>query len=109
MAIEFKDLSAEEQDRVRRALARYDKAAHAVQSGIAMWMSLDPSLFTPKHMRVGIDTGKAELWGLAQLLISKGVITLTEYHEAIADAMEEEKTRWEKEIGERLGREVSLK
>jgi hypothetical protein len=108
MAIEFKDLSAEEQASVRRALGRYNVAAHAVQAGISMWMSIDPALFTPKHIRVGVDTGKAELWGLAQLLISKGVFTLTEFHEAMADAMEEEKTRWEKEISERTGSPVVL-
>ena len=87
---------------------RYNAAAHAVQSGIAMLMHHRPSIAEPKHLRVGIDTAKAEQAGLALLLINKGVFTLEEYQQAMADAMEQEKARSESELSELLGTQVHL-
>jgi hypothetical protein len=109
MGSDEKDLSPEDRKRIEAADKRYYDAAHGVQAGVGMWMDLDPVLFTPRHLRVGIDTQKADLWGLARLLMKKGILTRAEYHEAMADAMEEERARWEKEIGERLGSKITLK
>lgn len=81
---------------------RYLDAAHAVQSGIAMMEHLNPTLFSPKHARVGIDTSKVEHAGLVTLLISKGLFTKAEYYAAMADAMEEEQRRSEAELGAKL-------
>jgi hypothetical protein len=78
--------------------ARYMAAAHAVQSAIAVYLNrkwgVDDD--TPignllKHLRVGIDSAKAEQGALARLLVAKGVITEDEYVAAMADAMEAEK------------------
>jgi hypothetical protein len=109
MGSDEKDLSPEDRRRIEAADRRYYDAAHGVQAGIGMWMDLDPVLFTPKHLRVGIDAQKADLWGLAKLLMDKNVITRVEYHEAMAASMEEERGRWEKEIGERLGSKITLR
>lgn len=89
-----------EQDR-----ARYMAAAHAVQSAIALDMTrrhnidIDSTLGRfLKHLRVGVDSAKAEQGALATLLIEKGVITGDEYVKAMADAMEREKAMYEAEI-----------
>lgn len=89
-----------EQDR-----ARYMAAAHAVQSAIALDLTrrhgidVDTTLGRfLKHLRVGVDSAKAEQGALATLLIEKGVITGDEYVAAMADAMEREKAMYEAEI-----------
>ena len=87
---------------------RYDAAAHAVQTGIATLMGLDPKLASPKNLRTGLDCGKADMEGLVTLLIAKGVFTEAEYGAAMADAMEREKARWEADMSTKLGRKVSL-
>jgi hypothetical protein len=93
---------------------RYAAAAHAVQSGIAMTMSLDGHVTTadgpasPKHLRVGVDTSKAEQGALAQLLIDKGVFTQEEYFRAIVEGLEAEKIRHEALLSQRLGATVTL-
>lgn len=87
---------------------RYEAAAHAVQSGIAMLMNRDAKFTTPKHLRVGIDTTKADHGGLAALLIEKGIFTSEEYTKAMADAMEREKTEWEIRLSEMFGAKIVL-
>ena len=87
---------------------RYDAAAHAVQTGIATLLGLDPKLASPKNLRTGLDCGKADMEGLVTLLIAKGVFTEAEYGAAMADAMEREKARWEADMSTKLGRKVSL-
>jgi hypothetical protein len=93
----------DDEQRLLKAIARYEAAGHAVQSGIAHAIELGWNGTTPKHMRTGIDLGKADLEGLATLLISKGLITEVEYHEAVADAVEREKARWQIFIAELMG------
>ena len=67
---------------------RYRAAAHRVQTAIAFQPG-SPAL-QPKHMRVGIDMSKADAAGLARLLIEKGIFTLEEYQEALAESAEAE-------------------
>lgn len=97
-----------DEDRIAAAHERYNSALHAVQSGLAIWMNIDADLFSPKHMRVGIDATKADMGGLANLLIKKGLITLVEYHEAMADGMEQEKLRWERDLSAYFKKTVTL-
>jgi len=59
----------------------YEAAAHGVQTAIAHEMNLKRSATDPKHLRVGIDMQKADLGGLAMLLVDKGVFTQEEYFE----------------------------
>lgn len=81
----------------RRALIeRYHAAAHGVQSAVAFEIAgaLSPA-HEPKHLRVGVNTGKVEQAALVKLLIRKGLITELEYLDAVAEAMEEELARYE--------------
>lgn len=86
---------------------RYIAAAHRVQTGAAMRQGHPDQ--TPKHLRVGIDLGKAEAAGLVDLLIEKGIFTKDEYVKAIADAVEQEADMVEKEVQESMGHKVKLR
>ncbi len=88
--------------------ARYRRAAHAVQSGVATEQELGSQDGTPKHLRVGINTAKAEQAALARLLIAKGIFTELEYMEAMAEGMEAEQKLYEERLTQRLGRPVTL-
>jgi predicted unusual protein kinase regulating ubiquinone biosynthesis (AarF/ABC1/UbiB family) len=82
---------------IEKNKARYDVAAHAMQTGVAYEMNKglrDPAT-EPKHLRVGINAAMADHEGLARLLIRKGVITEEEYVESMADAMERELKRYQ--------------
>lgn len=92
--------SASEYDdnqRISIAKERYRQAAHAVQTGIAF--ATDKTDQTSKHLRVGLDLSKSDQAGLAALLISKGVFSMADYIEAIADQAEIEAEMRAKEIG----------
>jgi hypothetical protein len=73
-----------------QAIQRYSKAAHAMQTAVAVKMEHEPKETEPKHLRVGINSALSNTGGLVTLLIEKGVFTLEEYHTAMADAMERE-------------------
>jgi hypothetical protein len=78
---------------------RYLSAGHKIQSAIAFLMNF-PARYSaqePKHLRVGVDTLKAEQAGLADLLIAKGVFTKDEYAEAVTRAVEVEAERYTRE------------
>lgn len=88
---------------IERAEARYEAAAHAMQSGVAMKMSFAPSETTPKHLRVGVNSALSNAGGLVTLLMEKGLITREEYTSAIADAMERERDIYLSELREHFG------
>lgn len=94
----------DEVEKIEKANARYLRAAHRVQSAIAA-MPDDPGQ-TPKHLRTGLDMRAADAGGLAKLLIDKGVFTLVEYHEAMAEAAEEEADEHERVLSEKYGMKV---
>ena len=93
---------------------RYERAAHAMQSGVAMTMHLDhqdghdTKDTEPKHLRTGINSALVDTAALVRLLVEKGIITADEYWKALADEMEREKESYEKPLSERLGRDVTL-
>lgn len=83
----------------------YMQAAHGVQTAIKYEMlqrGLDADshklLNYAKHLRVGIDLGKADMAGLAGLLIRKGFITEAEYLEAMRLGANEELARYNEHI-----------
>jgi hypothetical protein len=84
---------------------RYMRAAHGIQSAIAFLMNRGPRFagVEPKHLRVGIDTSKAEFGALAELLIRKGVITEGEYVEAMTTGLERELERYTEEARRETG------
>jgi hypothetical protein len=89
-------------------LDRYFRAAHAMQSGVAMEMNHAPESTQPKHLRVGINTSMSDHAALVTLLIDKGVFTQEEYAKALADAMESEKKSYEQRLSQHFGKPITL-
>ena len=87
---------------------RYTAAAHAMQSGVATEMGINPAPTEPKHLRVGVNSALVDSSALAELLISKGVITEDEYLEAIAAAMEREARTYEQRLSDHFGKTITL-
>lgn len=87
---------------------RYVDACHAMQSGIAMMMNYDSASTTPKHLRVGVNSAMVDSSALANLLISKGIITEEEYFKAIADGMEKEVQDYKLRIRIALAKKLNL-
>jgi hypothetical protein len=87
---------------------RYEAAAHAVQSGVAMEMNFNSKPTDPKHLRTGINIGMSDHASLVRLLCAKGFITEEEYLEAIADGMEAERKAYEEKLRTRFGNRVTL-
>ncbi len=85
---------------------RYERALHAMQTGVATWMGVDKNETTAKHLRVGVNSALCDTAALAKLLIAKGLITEEEYLKAIADTMEAEVKRYEERLS---GQGVSIK
>lgn len=83
-------------------VARYLAASHAMQSGVLAEQQLGSTDGSPKHLRVGVNSGAVCLAALTGLLIAKGVITLDEYERANADEMEIEQKRYEERLGVKL-------
>lgn len=75
----------------------YERHAHRVQTAIAALMAYGSARSTePKHLRVGIDTARADQGGLATLLIAKGIFTESEYISALTVAMKQEADSYER-------------
>lgn len=89
------DLSPEDQARIAAANDRYNAAAHGMQSGVAFEHSAGSTDATPKHLRVGINSAMVNCEAVAHLLIERGLFSLADYIEEIADAMEREVQRYE--------------
>lgn len=89
-------------------LTKYHANCHAVQSGVAQMMHVDPGFTTPKHLRVGIDLTKSDHGALAKLLIDKGIITEEEYVDAVLDFTEREKASYEKRLSDHYGITITL-
>lgn len=87
---------------------RYQAAAHAMQTGVAMTMNRDRNETDPKHLRVGINSAHVSVAALAKILIGKGVITLDEYTAANADQMETEAESYRQKLTKWLGTDVTL-
>jgi hypothetical protein len=87
---------------------RYRAAAHAMQTGVATKMAVDPSETTPKHLRVGVNSAMVENAALVKLLIAKGIVTEAEWFSALADQMEAEKALYEKYLSVHFGNNIRL-
>lgn len=77
------------------AEARYLRACHAMQSGVALEHSQGSNDGSPKHLRVGINSAHVSTAALLGLLIEKGLLTYEEYVIAVADQMEAEVALYE--------------
>lgn len=83
--------------------AEYMAACHAMQSGVAMKMHSDPNETEPKHLRVGVNAAMVEFGALTKLLFDKGVITELEFAEYLAQAMRDEVSKYEDDLGYKRG------
>lgn len=93
---------------VAQAQQRYMAALHAMQSGVAAEMQLDPTPSNPKHLRVGVNSALVSHSALVRLLIDKGVITEPEWFTALANAMEQEVKTYEERLSDHYGSRVHL-
>lgn len=89
-------------------VTRYRAAAHAMQSGVAANMQIDPADTQPKQLRVGVNAAMRDLASVVHLLVAKGIITEEEYTKAIADGMEEEKASYEKLLSDYYQTNITL-
>lgn len=83
--------------------ARYMAAAHAMQSGVAMWMNYDPDETRPKDLRVGVNSALVSNGALVKLLVEKGIITDEEYMTSLIEMMERETEDYRQRIQQRIG------
>ena len=90
-------------ERMAAAQDRYNRAAHAMQSGVRWEHAEGSTDGNPKHLRVGVNSAHIATAALAGLLINRGLFTLEEYIEAQADEMEAEVKRYEDRINAKLG------
>lgn len=89
-------------------IQRYESLMHAIQTGVATEMGLGSKDTTPKHLRVGINSGLVNQAGLVNLLVQKGIITEDEYFDAIITEAEAEVKRYEDRLFEKTGTTIHL-
>ena len=77
---------------------RYALLAHAIQTGVALELGIDPASGTPKHLRTGVNLSKVEHGALIRVLIAKGVFTLEEYEAELLKGLEAEKEAYEERL-----------
>lgn len=75
---------ANDHGRRAKAVEKYSRAAHRVQTAIGF--NPDRPKDQYKDLRTGLDLSKADMAGLATLLIEKGIFTMEEYLEAVAES-----------------------
>lgn len=87
---------------------RYERAAHAMQTGVAMTIQRDKTSIEPKHIRTGINAAMADMAAMARLLMAKGIITEDEYSDAVCEGMEAEVRLYESELSKAYGTNITL-
>jgi hypothetical protein len=88
--------------------AEHARLQHAVQSGIAIELERGSQCATPKHLRVGLCTALADHGSLCRLLVSKGLITEQELHEALIEGMTDEVKLAEARLSAEFGITITL-
>ena len=89
-------------------IQRYERALHAMQTGVMFDQEHGSDDGSPKHLRVGVNSAMVNAAALASLLVAKGVITWDEYGEALATAAEDEAARYEQILRQRYGLDIHL-
>ena len=87
---------------------RYQAAMHAMQTGVAIWMEIEPGETEPKHLRVGVNSALLDSSALAKLLIAKGVFTDEEYALALVEMVEAEVEHYRSRLEKSYGTAVTL-
>lgn len=87
---------------------RYERAMHAIRSGVATEHGRGSNDGSPKHLRMGVNSALINDAALVRLLIAKGLITEEEYSEAVVEEAEREVKRYEDRLTAALGSKVTL-
>lgn len=82
------------------------RLGHAIQTGVARELEIDPSSGAPKHLRTGLNMEMCSHAGLVRLLIAKGLFTEAEYGAAVLAELEAEKARYEERLTEHYRRKT---
>jgi hypothetical protein len=86
----------------------YEDLAQRIQAGVATEYKYEPDRFSPKHLGVGNNLRAVDQGALVSLLVSKGVITWTEYQDALIESAKEEVLRIEAVLSKKMGAAVRL-
>lgn len=98
----------EDGDHIKDLAAQIFAHQHACMSGARFALEAGTASNEPKHVRNGIDSALVSCAAMFNLLKKKGIITEIEYLEAMAEAWETEHRRYEKELSDHYGRNVTL-
>lgn len=93
---------------IEKLIAEYMAAAHALQSGIAAEMNIDPKPTEPKHLRTGINIAFTDHAAIVTLLIEKGIITEEEYYRAILKTIKKEVSDYEQKLSSFYKTKITL-
>lgn len=98
-----------EEEQMEELRQRYQRAAHAMQSGVAYSMTEENCKeIQPKQLRVSINSAMCDHAAIVKLLMDKGIITELEYLEAITVQMEAEVKRYEMFLSTKMGSTITL-
>lgn len=90
------DSQSEEDKQIKALQIRYRELVHAMRSGVELDLMLRPDDGQlNKHLRMSIDVAMSDHAALTRILVSRGLITELEYHQALVDAMESEVKSYE--------------
>lgn len=92
-----------DQEKIESLRNEYNRLMHAIQTAIGFEMNFDNTIANPKHLRVGIDSNFISNLAIANLLLSKGIITSVEYYEAQVQAAAQELERHQAFVDEKYG------
>jgi hypothetical protein len=92
---------------------QYVKFGHAIQTGIKFVIEMERKggVGTDnilKHHRVGIDTAKCEHGALSRLLVRKGIISESDYFDAVIEGMKMEVKLYEDKLANEFGVHITL-
>lgn len=89
---------------------QYLAACHAMQTGVATLMALDPAETSPKHLRVGVNCAMASVDALANLLIDAGLVTREEWAERLTAEINAKMESYREQIARRVppGTKITL-
>lgn len=91
----------DEENKIRALQQKYRELVHAMQSGVKLDLMLRDKGQDNlnKHLRVGINVAMSDHAALTRILVSRGIISELEYHQALVDAMEAEVKSYEEKHG----------
>jgi len=78
--------------------AKLIRLGHAMQSGVAFTMLIDPKATSVKHLRVGVNNALINNAAIASLLMQQGIITEEEYLRELITWTEQDIERYREQL-----------